>query len=414
MAEDKTAESRTTDLPSSSISVEDSKPTTAEANPQKPATTQPSATVPDRSELVSRARAFLHSPQIQQQDSSAKRQFLAEKGLNETEIGALLRELPFQRPTVPPRTYPQPPPSNLPTLLLGLTRLFSWLAGGSAALIFIYYRFLLPRITQNTLARRSIKSHHLSLLRRLTESLASLKQSQTESYAVLPPPEPFKEALQFRECHAVADVLEVLGDKDPDMHSIPPVTLLRCGIQSFGKGKDIELAQPTTEDLFQYLEGQVPWLVSEEGLKYERKLWETLSTCSLFTGTPSLPTPNGEDFEDQKPTRWTYTSPTPVDPSPVMKSMTTLSKALPKSSVTKHNAGQHMLQALSDFTGYISTQLYPPYRPSSGAMGFLGTGASLGPAEDEFRREIKALKGLVLNRRSFMPNIPQRTSVPTP
>lgn len=40
---------------------------------------------------------------------------------------------------IPPRTYPQPPPSNLPNLLLGLARLFSWVAGGSAALIFIYY-----------------------------------------------------------------------------------------------------------------------------------------------------------------------------------------------------------------------------------------------------------------------------------
>ena len=46
---------------------------------------------------------------------------------------------PQQAPMIPPRTYPQPPPSNLPNLLLGIYRLFSWLAGGSATLIFIYY-----------------------------------------------------------------------------------------------------------------------------------------------------------------------------------------------------------------------------------------------------------------------------------
>jgi hypothetical protein len=40
---------------------------------------------------------------------------------------------------VPPRSYPQPPPSNLPILLLGLARLFSWIAAGSAALVFIYH-----------------------------------------------------------------------------------------------------------------------------------------------------------------------------------------------------------------------------------------------------------------------------------
>ncbi|GLB34034.1 putative peroxisomal membrane anchor protein (Pex14p) conserved region [Lyophyllum shimeji] len=412
MAEDKPTETRAPEAPTSSTSAEIN-PTNAEAGPQPP-TTQPPATVLDSSDLMARARAFLQSPQIQHQDNSAKRQFLAEKGLNEQEIDALLRELPPQRPSVPPRTYPQPPPSNLPTLLLGLTRLFSWIAGGCAVLIFIYYRFLLPRITQSTLARHAIKTHHLALLRRLNESLASLKESQKESHAVLPRPEPFREPPQFRECHSVADVLKVLGDKEPDMHSIPPVTLLRSGIEGFGKGKDADQAQPTTEDLFQYLEGQLPWLVSDDGLKYEQKLWETLSTCSLFTGTPSPPTPTAEGFEDQKPTRWTYTPPMPVDPSPLVKSMTTLSAALPKSTAPRHTAGQHTLQALSDFTGYISTQLYPPYRPSGSAMGFLGTGASLGPAEDEFRREIRALKGLVLNRRSFMPTTPRPPSVPTP
>jgi hypothetical protein len=106
-------------------------------------------------------------------------------------------------------------------------------------------------------------------MRRLTTSLASLKESQTESYAVLPPPQPYKEQVRFAGCHSVAEVLEELGEKDPVMQDIPPVSLIRCGIQDYRKGKEGDAAKPTTEELFRYLEGQVPWLVSEEGLKYE-------------------------------------------------------------------------------------------------------------------------------------------------
>lgn len=39
-----------------------------------------------------------------------------------------------------------------------------------------------------------------------------------------------------------------------------------------------------------------------------------------------------------------------------------------------------------------------PYRAPMSAMGFHNMGNTLGPAEEEFKREIRALKGLVLNR----------------
>ena len=58
---------------------------------------------------------------------------------------------------------------------------------------------------------------------------------------------------------------------------------------------------------------------------------------------------------------------------------------------------QHTLQALIDFTGYLTTKTYP--LPS--AMHRLpGTTPSPAPGieEEEIRMEIKALKGLVLNR----------------
>ncbi|KAG5648864.1 alpha-1,4-glucan branching enzyme [Asterophora parasitica] len=273
------------------------------------------AAVPDRSELLARARGFLQSPQIVQQDIMAKRSFLEEKGLNDVEIDSLLREL----------------------------------------------------------------------------------KSQTESYSVLPRPEPFREPSRYRICHSAVDVLKMVGDKTLD---IPPVILIRCGLESFGKGKEGDLAKPTTEELFQHLESEVPWLISEEGLKYEQKLWEALSTCPLFIGIPSLPTSNVENFEDQKPTRWTFVAPEPAELSPLFKSMNALSNSFPKCSAPTYtgNPRQHTLQALSEFTGYISTQVYMPYRPPSSVAGFIGTGGTLGPAEDEFRREVRALKGLVLNR----------------
>jgi Pex14 N-terminal domain len=57
--------------------------------PQAAATTKPE----DRSDLLAKARSFLASPQVQHQDVNAKRAFLVEKGLNDTEITELLRTI---------------------------------------------------------------------------------------------------------------------------------------------------------------------------------------------------------------------------------------------------------------------------------------------------------------------------------
>lgn len=56
---------------------------------QASATTKPE----DRSDLLAKARSFLASPQVQNQDVNAKRAFLVEKGLNDTEIEELLRTI---------------------------------------------------------------------------------------------------------------------------------------------------------------------------------------------------------------------------------------------------------------------------------------------------------------------------------
>lgn len=54
-----------------------------------------------------------------------------------TALALLLK--PYRIPNVPPRSYPQPPPSNLPALLMGVFRILTWLAGGSAALVIVYF-----------------------------------------------------------------------------------------------------------------------------------------------------------------------------------------------------------------------------------------------------------------------------------
>lgn len=53
---------------------------------------QVQATNEDRASLVMRARQFLLSPQVQNEDESAKRRFLQEKGLSESEVALLLQE----------------------------------------------------------------------------------------------------------------------------------------------------------------------------------------------------------------------------------------------------------------------------------------------------------------------------------
>lgn len=52
---------------------------------------------------------------------------------------ALTPTQPQPAPAVPPRTYPQPPPSNLPNLLVGVLRIATWAAGGSAAILLLYF-----------------------------------------------------------------------------------------------------------------------------------------------------------------------------------------------------------------------------------------------------------------------------------
>lgn len=71
--------------------------------------------------------------------------------------------------------------------------------------------------------------------------------------------------------HSVDEVLKEGEAQGLEIKDLPTITLLRCGIEEFGNGKegDGDAVKPRTEELFQVLEGKIPWLVSEDGLKFE-------------------------------------------------------------------------------------------------------------------------------------------------
>ncbi|KAL1660135.1 hypothetical protein GGF50DRAFT_63797 [Schizophyllum commune] len=391
---------------------------TAPTIPEAATTTPPEAaqTIPqdapsvaeDRTTLLERACHFLASPQIQQQDDAGKRRFLSEKGLKAEEVDAVLRETATQsqRLLPPPPTYPQPPPSNLPGLLLAAARALSWIAGGSAILIFIYYRFLLPRILRTASARRGILTHQRSLMDKFHASLKSTKDTLTEDLKDVPRPDPNTEPVKWRDCHTVKAALQQAEAEKVEVGETPTVTLLRCALEELkgrekkegeAKEKEKEGALPTTEDVFRVLEGRIPWLLSEDGLVREGQLWDMLSTSPLFAS---------EVDDVQGLQRWRYVAPEVPPTPPLLSSLSALSESMSKlPSETENRPFQRTLQTLGDFTGYLSSQVYAPFRPNGPQYGLGSSG--LGPVEEDMRKEIRALKGLVLNRRSFLPSIPR-------
>ncbi|TDL29249.1 hypothetical protein BD410DRAFT_11556 [Rickenella mellea] len=381
------------------MSADDEPPKSSTSEPaqvEAPAKSQSDTPIPpqdhapntdDRSALLTQARAFLASPQIQHQDDLAKRKFLMEKGLNPDEVDTLMHEF---IPPVPPRYYPQPAPSNLPNLLLGLARLAAWLMGSSAFLFVIFSRLILPRLTQTSNARRSLQLHHLGLLERLNTSIKSLKATQNEAFSVLPKPTRPTEDPKYEDFHSL-DELQLSADVPLE---VPEYTLLRCAIEGLAaQEKKVE-----TEELFEVLQQRYPWLKTDEGLQYRNSLWETLTT------NPSFPL-----IDDGGHLVWTYQPPIIPLPQPsndpLLSSLTSLKYALPPprqpGDSVSSSAFQHTLQALTDFTGYITTQTYS-LTSSSFRLPGMGLSPALSPQEEDIRKDIRALKGLVLNRRSFV------------
>lgn len=143
----------------------------------------------------------------------------------------------------------------------------------------------------------------------------------------------------------------------------------------------------------------------------QTSLWEVLNTNARFSFSPSQDNPNN--------LTWSYTPATPPEPTPLSSSLSSLASSV--SLAPRHpestNPFQGTIDALADVTGYITTQTYQLATRGSmrmpGASGYGLTGSTtLSPQEEEIRREIRSLKGLVLNRRTFAPARP--TSVQAP
>lgn len=77
-----------------------------------------------------------------------------------------------------------------------------------------------------------------------------------------------------------------------------------------------------------------------------------------------------------------------------MQSLCALKSALPTRTGQEPSRFQHTLNALTDLTGYIATRTYDGFRRA------VEPGVAQG-VEEEVKREIRALKGLVLNRCVF-------------
>ncbi|KAH9965784.1 hypothetical protein BC827DRAFT_1179829 [Russula dissimulans] len=372
-----------------------SKPVSTEDPPSTSDSSSPSSTptpvlAPNRSELLDRARHFLSSPQVIHQDYESKRRFLAEKNLADGEIQLLLREMPSQLPIVPPRMYPAPPPSRLPGLLVGTFKLLSWLTGGSTVLLFIYYRFLLPRLTRSAYARRSLKAHQSDLLARLTASLHDFREAQKVAYADLPHPHPWEEAAPWGQCKCLRDITAAAEHTNTPL---PHVTLLRCTLADLAaKNKPA-----TADNVFQFLlSSNLPSLLNLDDA-YQESLWKTLNDAPLFHPT--------EPSSSSASPQWSYHAPDPATrpTPPLLPALAELQSSVTRAaSARPTHRFQHTLQALIDFTGYLTTKTYALASGMHRLPGTTTSSLTTAIEEEEIRMEIKALKGLVLNRYVYL------------
>ena len=102
-----------------------------------------------------------------------------------------------------------------------------------------------------------------------------------------------------------------------------------------------------------------------------------------------------EQTTEEDLTLWSFAEPPLPPPSGLESALLALKTAMPE-SVPRNPSLQKTSEALSDFTGYIASQTYT--LPANYHFSATGISTTLSPEEEEVRREIRALKGLVLNR----------------
>ena len=121
-------------------------------------------------------------------------------------------------------------------------------------------------------------------------------------------------------------------------------------------------------------------------------MWRTLNDAPLFYITKT---------SSSEPPRWSYCIPDPatrVTP-PLLPALSKLQSSVTQAvSARPTHRFQHTLQALIDFTGYLTTKTYALASAMHRLPGTTTPSPTTGIEEEEIRLEIKVLKGLVLNR----------------
>ncbi|KAG8952826.1 hypothetical protein FRC04_003751 [Tulasnella sp. 424] len=255
--------------------------------------------------LLEKARQFLHSPEIRWQDTEKKREFLLEKGLDRREIKMLLEEVAPPPPPLPPRNYPGAKESRTMYLLkwfAKFTKVCAYVAGTSAAAIFVYWWLLLPRISSSLAARGELQAQRLAQAEKLKERVDDVARSREVGAGT-----------------AAEDEITVVDDS------------------------------------------------------------------AESTGEPRTSHPTDESFKD------------------LTRALTDLRTSLTTLRFARQvdNSRQETLDTVNNLTGYVSARVYsvPGYTANG---GIVKKPPVLGPIEDEVKSEIRALKGLALNRRSFV------------
>ncbi|KZW04337.1 hypothetical protein EXIGLDRAFT_828219 [Exidia glandulosa HHB12029] len=284
-------------------------------------------------------------------------------------------------PTVPPRTYPRPAPSNLLPMLLGFARILKYTAFGSALLLFVYFTYVLPRLNLVTELRASLHKHHANLLLQLQGRLLELRSRRDEPGAVDSVP-----AAPLGDPSAAGAQANV-HDATPEGDAVLPYErYIRTHLLHKPDGVEFN-------ELMQDLAAKFMW-ISERPQHYRRVVLQTLERSEHLA--VKVDDTNARVTLKEPPS---LTSGTPSNEVIALQALKT-SVAKLKRDRTRGGA----LQSIVELTSYISSQTYALVTPytSFRAPGFPRS-ANLNPAEDEIRLEIRSLKSLLLNRRSFVP-----------
>ncbi|QRW05646.1 hypothetical protein RhiLY_04645 [Ceratobasidium sp. AG-Ba] len=174
------------------------------------------------SELVSKAQAFLESPELKGNDADSKTQFLVTKGIPAETADELQKAL-ASIPVIPARTYPEalvaPPRSRLFENLVTLYYFFAYAAGGSAVLTFAYSKFILPRWSRMLVAKHRLRKHQLGLLQRLTTELKAHKGKSLTADSVAPTSES-KEPISSTKLQQLRAQVSDIGPKTNRQHTL--------------------------------------------------------------------------------------------------------------------------------------------------------------------------------------------------